>query len=107
MNQRTFDTFVRRTANLFDRRSLLGGAGAALLAAGVVPRAAEAKKPGKNKKNKRKHCQKSAKDCRRDLPDFCDGDQECIDALGPCCAHEARCNNGKARECCRQKGFCE
>lgn len=103
MNHVTFDAYVRRAATLLDRRSLFGGLSAALLAADFVPLAVEAKKHGKNNG---KRCQKRGKRCRRALPKFCEGDQECVEALRPCCGHTAKCNSGEARDCCRKKGFC-
>jgi FAD/FMN-containing dehydrogenase len=43
MNQNTFDTFVRRTATLLDRRSFCGGASAMLVTMAALPLATEAK----------------------------------------------------------------
>ncbi len=106
MHHTTFDTFVRRAASLQvqvrDRRSFLGGLSAALLAATGLPLATEAKKG----KNKQKRDQKLAKRCRRNLPGFCEGNQQCLDELNPCCRFLAKGKRGKADACCRESEFC-
>jgi hypothetical protein len=100
MNQSTFDSFARRTANLVDRRSLFGGLSAALLTAGFVPLNAEAKKGGKGKK-KSKACKKRVKKCRNEfLPDCesTDDPAECEDFVNNCC--KKACDSfDKATDC--------
>jgi hypothetical protein len=103
VDQNKFDSFVRRAASVLDRRSLVGGAGATLLTLGGVPLAAEAKKKGKKK---RKRDKKLAKRCRQNLPGFCEGNQQCIDELSPCCHFLAKGKRGKADACCRESEFC-
>lgn len=103
MHQYTFDTFARRAAGLLDRRALFGGASAALLTIAGLPLAAETKKKGKKK---RKRDKKLARRCRRNLPGFCEGNQQCIDELSPCCHFLAKGKRGKADACCRESEFC-
>jgi hypothetical protein len=67
MNDVTFDAYVRRAAGLLDRRTLFGGLSTALLAAGSVPVAVEAKKKGKKKRKNRKSCRKRAGFCRQEF----------------------------------------
>lgn len=105
MHQNTFDTFARRAADLLDRRALFGGASATLLTIAGLPLAAEAKK-GKRRKHKRQRAKKLAKRCRRNLPGFCAGNQQCIDELSPCCHFLAKGKRGKADACCRESQFC-
>lgn len=99
MHQNTFDTFARRAASLLDRRALFGGASATLLTIAGLPLAVEAKK-------KHKRGKKLAKRCRRNLPGFCEGNQQCIYELSPCCRFLAKGKRGKADACCRESEFC-
>jgi hypothetical protein len=78
MDQSTFDTFARRTANVLNRRSLVGGLGAALLPIIGLPLAAEAKRPGQKK---RKKCKKRIKNCRQEVLPDCEN----VPELGPNC----------------------
>jgi hypothetical protein len=107
MDQRTFETFVRRASDLLDRRSLMGGLSAALLATGV-PLAAGAKK-GKHKhkhnKGKSKGCKKRVKACREGVPIFCEGNEECIDTLAPCCKKACK-SLDELERCCVDVGVC-
>jgi hypothetical protein len=86
-----FDGFTRRTAALLDRRSFLGGVGGALLTAGSLSLAGEAKE----KKNKKK-CTRRAKACRQEFLENCeDFDVEetgaCRNAINRCCTKAAKC----------------
>jgi hypothetical protein len=96
MDHVTFEAASRRAATLLDRRSLFGGASAALFTIVGMPLVAEAK-------NKRDNL---AKRCRRNLPGFCAGNQRCISELKPCCRFLAKGNREKADACCRESEFC-
>jgi hypothetical protein len=106
MHQTTFDTVARRAADLLDRRALFARASVPLVMIAGVPLAAEAKNKHKPGKNKRKRDKKLAKRCRRNLPGFCEGNQQCIDELSPCCHFLAKGKRGKADACCRESEFC-
>jgi hypothetical protein len=101
MHHTTFDTLVHRAAGLQDRRSLLGGLGAALLPIAGLPLAAEAKKKRKrNNKNKRsKACKKRVNECRRELLPGCEVEPEgCENFIKKCC--EKACKSvDDARRC--------
>jgi hypothetical protein len=102
MHHTTFHTIVRRAVGLQDRRSLLGGLSAALLALVGLPLAAEAKKKHKRKS---KGCKKRVKACREGVPIFCEGNQECIDTLAPCCKKACKSLDEVAR-CCVDVDVC-
>ena len=105
MDRVTLNSYVCRAAGLLDRRALFGGLSSALLAAGAVPFTVEARKPGQHK---RKQCKKQAQSCRSIVPDFCEGDPECIEDLNKCCGLLAKCKSeDKAQACCRNVGVCD
>lgn len=84
MDSSVFDSLTRQAADIVSRRASLLALGAAGLAAALAnPLGGEASKKGKKK------CNKQKKQCRSDVQDFCAGtiiEQECLDALLPCCA---------------------
>jgi hypothetical protein len=102
MNHNTFDAFARRSADLLDRRSFLGGVGSALLITGGTPLESEAK----NNEKKGKACKKRMKLCRTDLRyDVCEGVSECINDLNKCCKKACK-STQKAIDCCENAGWC-
>jgi hypothetical protein len=102
MHATTFDTFVRRTAGLADRRSFLGGLSAALPVIVGLPLAAEAKKKHKRKKrNKDKKTCGPEKECRSfwlpqcaDFPEI----KNCKDKVKNCCEKACK-STEEADEC--------
>jgi hypothetical protein len=110
MDQNTFDTFVRRTADLLDRRSLFGGLSAALLAANGVSLDAGAK--GKhhhhhhhNNNGKSKSCKKRIKECREEVLPQCEGnpDPDCDDIVNACC--KKACKSVNKADACLEENF--
>jgi hypothetical protein len=107
MYHTTFETFVRRTANLRDRRSFLGSLGAAFLALVALPRAAA----GKNKHHRKKHQQGTSchkeQACRHAVLPGCDLATEiphCKNRVQHCC-HKACTSENDAVECIDDIGF--
>jgi hypothetical protein len=104
MDQRTFETFVRRASDLLDRRSLLGGLSAALLSAGIVPLDTEAKKGNKGKK-KTKACKKRVKICHNEVLPQCQGnpDPDCEGIVRNCC--KKACKSHDKADACLEENF--
>jgi hypothetical protein len=103
MDRNIFETFVRRSADLLDRRSLFGGASAALLAVTGAPRATEAKKHNhKHHKNTNtKACKQRIKECRKDFLPGCEqtiDPPECEEIVNNCCKKACE-SKDKALEC--------
>ena len=107
MDQITFDAFSRRTADLLDRRALVGGASAALLAITGIPLSTEAKKRhhGDHKHKKTKTCKKRVQECRKSLLPGCDVSNNpagCEDVVNGCCK-KACTSKDKALDCLADK----
>lgn len=97
MNGSAFDAFARHAAAAVSRRtSLLTLGGAALTAAIAAPVAANANEARKKVKKK---CKKQGKQCRSATIEVCEGNQNCVDSLVPCCAFLARCKAGAYLDC--------
>ena len=107
MSHVAFDAFARRAADLLDRRSLIAGLSGTLLAAGLDPFAASAKKKDKPQTK----CKNLAKLCRQDLlPDVCEPDEDaCRADINACCEKAAECKIKSSQgviECCEAAGRC-
>jgi hypothetical protein len=96
MNQPTIDALARRASALQDRRTSLTALGAGVLAATVAtPRMAEGKQScGKKVKKK---CKQLASACEAQVRSVCQ--DECLQALLPCCQSLAECDAGAATSC--------
>lgn len=103
MHHTTFDTFVRRAAGLHvrDRRSVLVGLSAALLATSRLPLGTQAKKKNRKGKRKTKACKKRIKDCRQEVLPGCDQSIDppgCEKVVNNCCKKACKSVN-EARDC--------
>lgn len=99
MDRVTFDDLTRHTAALRDRRSLVGGLSAAILAITGIPRSTEAKKHHKHKKTKA--CKKRVKECRKSFLPGCDVSNDpagCEDVVNTCCKKACK-SKDKALDC--------
>jgi hypothetical protein len=96
MNRPMIDALARRTSALQDRRTSLAALGAGVLAAtAIAPRTAEGKQScGKKVKKK---CKQLASDCEAQVRSVCQ--DECLQALLPCCQSLAACDAGAAAAC--------
>ena len=87
MKSQAFADLTRQAAAAISRRgSLAALSGAALAAAATRPDVSEAKKGGQScGKKQKKKCKNDAAACKNTLIGGCQGDQECIATLTPCC----------------------
>jgi hypothetical protein len=84
VNSHTFDTITRQARSVVTRRaSLLTLGGAALAATVANPGAAAA--DGGFKKKLKKRCNQNKTNCVNSMDAFCNGVEECIASLTPCC----------------------
>lgn len=107
MDRVTFDNVARRIAALLDRRSLFAGLSATALTAIDLPMdvGAKGKHHHHHHNKKTKGCKKRVKACHEGLPIFCEGDEECVDALAPCCKKACKSLDEVGR-CCVDVGVC-
>lgn len=80
MTEQTFDAMTQRVAGISRRQSLLtlGGAGLTTALAGRTL--------GVEAKSTKKKCKKQTKKCKKFIKNYCEGDQDCLNTLQPCCS---------------------
>ncbi|MGH2615504.1 MAG: hypothetical protein ACRDJC_09720 [Thermomicrobiales bacterium] len=92
MDDSVFDRLTRPAATAVSHRTsflALGGAG---LAAVAAPAIAMARKAGNVGMNVRKLLQRQREQCRTSFAERCQGSQDCLEALLPCCEPFADCS---------------
>ena len=96
MNDNTFDSITRHAAVTVSRRMSLLALGGAGLTAAAAPTMAAGGKAGKKA---RKLCRRQREQCRAFFVERCQGSQNCLEALLPCCELFAKCSVAAGIEC--------
>jgi hypothetical protein len=102
MNSGAFDAIARQAGSAHDRRSSLKALGVASLGAALTaPIAGEAKNKKKKNCNKKvtQKCNGQIEQCQTATEAFCENNQDCLDALLPCCDELQNCEAGDAVTC--------
>jgi hypothetical protein len=101
MNDSTFDSITRHAAVTVSRRmSLLALGGAGLTAVAAPTMAAPTMAAGgKAGKKAMKLCRRQREQCRAFFVERCQGSQNCLEALLPCCELFAKCSVAAGIEC--------
>ena len=98
LSDRAIDVISRRTADALSRRGSLLALGGLALAASVPASTVKGRK-GKNRKKRRKTCQRQVAPCQAFFTAICFGDPDCEAEFFPCCEQLANCDSAGLLEC--------